>query len=118
MKKESEHIVLKATDLSVGYQTKKQTHTVAKHINFELKKGELVGLIGANGIGKSTLLRTLTKTQQSLAGTIHINNQELTQIDLINPNTASNIDNPRTFVLAAPIGNGNGFTINELLNMD
>jgi len=41
--------------------------------------------------------------------------QELTQIDLIDPNTASNIDNPRTFVLAAPAGNGNGFTINELL---
>ena len=81
MKKESEHIVLKATDLSIGYQSKKQTHTVAKHINFELKKGELVGLIGANGIGKSTLLRTLTKTQQSLGGTIHINNQELTQIN-------------------------------------
>jgi len=81
LKKESEHIVLKATDLSVGYQSKKQTHTVAKHINFELKKGELVGLIGANGIGKSTLLRTLTKTQQPLGGTIHINNQELTQIN-------------------------------------
>jgi hypothetical protein len=41
--------------------------------------------------------------------------QGLTEIDLIDPDTASNIDNPRTFVLAAPIGNGNGFTINELL---
>ena len=41
--------------------------------------------------------------------------QELTNINLIDPETASNIDNPRTFVLAAPVGNGNGFTINELL---
>jgi len=81
LKKEAEHIVLKATDLSIGYQSKKQTHTVAKHINFELKKGELVGLIGANGIGKSTLLRTLTKTQQPIDGTIHINHQELIQIN-------------------------------------
>jgi FtsP/CotA-like multicopper oxidase with cupredoxin domain len=41
--------------------------------------------------------------------------QELTHIDPIDSGTASNINNPRTFVLAAPIGNGNGFTINELL---
>lgn len=81
MKKEREHIVLKASDLSVGYQSKKEIHTVAKQISFELKKGELVGLVGGNGIGKSTLLRTLTNTQQALTGTIHINNQELTQIN-------------------------------------
>jgi len=81
LKKETEHIVLKASDLSVWYQSKKETHTVAKQINFELKKGELVGLVGGNGIGKSTLLRTLTNTQQPLAGTIHVNNQELTKIN-------------------------------------
>jgi len=39
-------------------------------------------------------------------------NQGLTDIVRVNPETADNVNNPRTFVLAAPAGNGNGFTIN------
>lgn len=81
MNKEVEHIVLKAEDLSIGYQSKKGIHTVTKQINFELKKGELVGLIGGNGIGKSTLLRTLTKTQEALEGNIYINHKELSRLN-------------------------------------
>ncbi|MFD0962914.1 ABC transporter ATP-binding protein [Pseudofulvibacter geojedonensis] len=49
-------------------------------MNFELTKGKLIGLIGANGIGKSTLLRTLNKSQKSLSGNIIINNQQLNTI--------------------------------------
>ena len=39
-------------------------------------------------------------------------NQELTEIVRDDPVMADNINNPRPFVLAAPAGNGNGFTIN------
>jgi len=39
-------------------------------------------------------------------------NQELTEIVRVDPVTADNVNNPRAFVLAAPAGNGNGFTIN------
>jgi len=74
------HTVLKATNLSIGYQTKKSKTIVAENINFELHKGELVALVGGNGIGKSTLLKTLTKTQQSLGGDIYINDQELSNL--------------------------------------
>ncbi len=42
-------------------------------------------------------------------------NQDLTDIVRIDPTTAHNFNNPRTFVLAAPVGNGNGFTINGLI---
>jgi bilirubin oxidase len=39
-------------------------------------------------------------------------NQALTEIVRVDPVTADNVNNPRTFVLAAPAGSGNGFTIN------
>ena len=39
-------------------------------------------------------------------------NQGLTEIVRVDPVTADNVNNPRTFVLAAPAGSGNGFTIN------
>lgn len=76
--------VLKADKLSIGYQTKQKKTIVAENINFELQKGELIGLIGANGIGKSTLLKTLTKSHKPLSGNIFVNNVDL--------KTISNID--------------------------
>ncbi len=72
MKDKNSHVVLKTTNLSIGYSSKKGQTVISKHINLELKKGELIGLVGANGIGKSTLLRTLTTIQQPLEGTIEI----------------------------------------------
>ncbi|WP_299224486.1 ABC transporter ATP-binding protein [uncultured Psychroserpens sp.] len=77
MTKANKHIVLKTNDLSIGYQSKKHTAVIAQHINIELVRGELIGLVGANGIGKSTLLRTLTALQQPLSGTIDLNGKSL-----------------------------------------
>lgn len=71
------HIILKTENLSIGYTTKKSKHTIASNINMSLQRGALVGLIGANGIGKSTLLRTLTTLQQPLHGDILLNNKPL-----------------------------------------
>ncbi|WP_282032268.1 ABC transporter ATP-binding protein [Winogradskyella eximia] len=69
--------IVKVTDLSIGYKTKKAETVVASNINFELEKGQLIGLVGANGIGKSTLLRTLIKVQSALSGNISINGNDL-----------------------------------------
>jgi len=80
MNDSKKHIVLKTESLSIGYQTKKDKTVVAENINFELGKGELIGLIGANGIGKSTLLKTITKSQKSLGGTIYVNGKSLDKV--------------------------------------
>ncbi|WP_152286483.1 ABC transporter ATP-binding protein [Flavicella marina] len=81
MKNEHRHIILKTEDLAIGYCNKKGTHFVAKNLNIALEKGKLVTLLGKNGIGKSTLLRTLSKTQYKLEGEIRINNKKLYDID-------------------------------------
>ncbi|WP_274474467.1 ABC transporter ATP-binding protein [Mangrovimonas aestuarii] len=77
------HIVLETKNLKIGYHTKVGETTIASGINITLQKGELVGLIGANGIGKSTLLRTLTKVQQPLSGDININGKSITNYNSI-----------------------------------
>ena len=51
-------IILQASQISIGYSHKKENTVVASNINLSLEKGKLIALIGANGIGKSTLLRT------------------------------------------------------------
>ena len=75
----SQHIVLKTEDLSIGHVSKKAKTVIASNINIELRKGKLIGLIGANGIGKSTLLRTLTNVQNPLDGLISINDKEISK---------------------------------------
>ena len=79
MTKKNSNTILKTNNLSIGYQTKKAKTIIASNINIELHSGELIGLIGANGIGKSTLLRTLTNVQSSLSGTILVDNKPLEQ---------------------------------------
>lgn len=79
MHKENKQTILKTHNLSIGYQTKKDKTVIASNINIELHSGELIGLVGANGIGKSTLLRTLTNVQPTLNGSVLINNKPLEQ---------------------------------------
>jgi iron complex transport system ATP-binding protein len=67
---DAETIILK--DLSIGYRTKNDTRKVAEGINAAIRSGELTCLLGANGVGKSTLLRTLSAFQPALSGEIQI----------------------------------------------
>jgi len=50
-----------------------------KGINFYLKKGEIVALIGANGAGKSTTLNTISGLLRSRTGQIFFQGEEITQ---------------------------------------
>ena len=102
------HIILKTHDLSIGYKTKKAETIVTSNINIALKKGELIGLVGGNGIGKSTLLRTLTKVQDKLDGSIKLHNKTLVK--------TSNLELAKTLsvVLTEPLASKN-LTVFELI---
>ena len=71
-------VVILAKDLSIGYSSVKSPNVIASGINLSLEAGKLVALIGANGIGKSTLLRTLTGIQKPLDGTVLLNDKNIT----------------------------------------
>lgn len=58
--------------LVIGYQAKPDNKIVARYIDAEINEGELTCLLGANGVGKSTLLRTLSAFQEKLGGEIII----------------------------------------------
>lgn len=80
MSKKEKNTVLKTEDLSIGYQKKKSTTTIASRVNVELKEAELVALIGINGVGKSTFLRTISGVQPELSGKILIKGQDRKEI--------------------------------------
>ncbi len=58
--------VLMAEDLAIGYGENK----LARDINFTLSRGECLGIIGGNGTGKTTFLKTILGTHRELAGKI------------------------------------------------
>ncbi|MFC6878043.1 ABC transporter ATP-binding protein [Flavobacterium myungsuense] len=69
--------VLSTSNLSIGYSTKKEKNCIAQNINLNLQQGKLISLIGANGIGKSTLLRTLCGIQKPLEGQVLLNEKNI-----------------------------------------
>ena len=63
--------------LTTGYPGKGSTKIVAKDIDATICSGELTCLLGANGVGKSTLLRTLSAFQPPISGEIEIMGKKL-----------------------------------------
>jgi len=76
-------IILQASNLSIGYTSKKVKNIIASDINLSLEKGKLIALIGANGIGKSTLLRTITGIQKPLSGKVSLNEKNIHELDFL-----------------------------------
>lgn len=78
-----EHVI-RTSELEIGFTVSKyRKHRVYSGINVSAAKGELVALIGQNGIGKSTLLRTLANLQKSLSGEILIKGTEINEFKRI-----------------------------------
>lgn len=75
--------ILSTSNLSIGYATKKGKNTIASDLNLSLEAGKLIALVGANGIGKSTLLRTLTGIQKPLDGKVYLNSKSIHDFDAL-----------------------------------
>jgi len=73
--------ILHTKNLTIGYTSKKEVLTIASDITISLKKGKLITLIGGNGVGKSTLLRTITAIQSPISGEAILNNKNLFSIE-------------------------------------
>lgn len=66
LERESGNDVLRIDDVTIGYNGK----PVSRHITFPVYKGDRIALIGPNGIGKSTLLKTIMKKIPAFEGSI------------------------------------------------
>ena len=69
--------MLKINDIHVYYGA---IHAI-KGVSFEVNEGEIVALIGANGAGKSTILKTVSGLMHPRSGSIHFMGQDITHTD-------------------------------------
>ncbi|MBA5791653.1 ABC transporter ATP-binding protein [Flavobacterium sp. xlx-214] len=71
--------VFKAENVTIGYKEK----TLFSHLNFELRTGVLTSLLGSNGIGKSTLLKTISRLIDLKEGVLSIDNQPINNLSTV-----------------------------------
>ena len=70
--------IIEAEDISYSFPGKK----LFNNFTFKVKKGEKIGVIGSNGVGKSTLIRLLTKELEAESGKVkHGTNIDITYFD-------------------------------------
>jgi len=103
--------VLQTSALSIGYKNGGKTpKVIADQLNLQLSAGEFVCLVGPNGVGKSTLLRTLTGLQPKLAGEIQLSGRKLESY------RPRDLANQVSVVLTSPISVG-AMRVDELAAM-
>ncbi len=77
-----EDVLFRTKDISKEYPG-----TVAlKGIDLEVRRGEIVGLVGENGAGKSTLLRIISCVEQSTSGSMEMRGEQFRGRNLLDAN--------------------------------
>lgn len=72
----SNDVLFQIKDLEVAYGS----ISAIKGISLEVRKGEIVAILGANGAGKTTTMRTISQLHKAKAGSITFKGHELTQM--------------------------------------
>lgn len=106
----NKEVKIEAKNLSIGYKQKATIHSVFNELNFSFSSGDLVGIIGNNGLGKSTLIKSLCGLQEIIDGTVLINNHPQQTI------SANNLAKELSVVLTEKVY-GFNLTVNDLVSM-
>ena len=74
--------IIKINDLYVGYRKGRTDFSLLEGISLNIHKGQLVAILGRNGTGKSTLLRTMCGLQRPLSGNIIIQGTPINSLSI------------------------------------
>ncbi|SOC13225.1 D-methionine transport system ATP-binding protein [Ureibacillus xyleni] len=72
--------MIELKDISKIYQSKNGEITAVKNVNLSINKGEIFGIIGYSGAGKSTMIRLLNGLEKPTNGTVIVNGKQISSI--------------------------------------
>lgn len=99
--------ILEIRELELYYREKGRKKVVAKGINFNIRQGEILGLLGKSGCGKSTLSRVITGLNNNYGGEVVYNDNTGNRIQMVFQDPYSSLNPSRTvgFILSEPLRN-------------
>ena len=108
--------VLEVSDVSLYYKEKGKENIIADNINFNVKKGEILGILGRSGCGKSTLSRAIAGLSDMYHGSILRTVSENMGIQMVFQDPYSSLNPSKTigFILSEPLKNKGGYTKQEI----
>lgn len=74
-------VIVKLTNVTMGYNTLTHKTDVFKNFNLEVKKGDFVALVGQIGSGKTSLINLICGFNKPLNGKIYVEDQEITSLN-------------------------------------
>ena len=82
--------ILQIKNLSKSFKTGKNVTSVLDGISLEINKGDIFGVIGLSGEGKSTLVRCINRLEQADSGSIYFNDDETIEVGLLDGSSLRN----------------------------
>lgn len=82
--------ILQIKNLSKSFKTGKNVTSVLDGISLEINKGDIFGVIGLSGEGKSTLVRCINRLEQADSGSIYFNDDEIIEVGLLDGSSLRN----------------------------
>ena len=76
----AQDVMIRIENVSKSFETKGQTVEALKHIDLEIRRGEICGIIGMSGAGKSTLVRCLNFLEKPTEGTVYVEGNDLSRM--------------------------------------
>ena len=73
---------LSIESLTIGYRKGKQKLVLQKDIALNLDKGEMISIIGQNGVGKSTFIKSILGLIPLLGGSVYLEDSQITQLSV------------------------------------
>ena len=102
--------MMEIENLTVGYRSGRHERVLMEHLDLSLTQGGVTALLGANGRGKSTLLRTIAGLQPPLAGRVTVDGMDISKCQ------PSQLARLLTIVTGQSAGAGS-FTVEELVRL-
>ena len=82
--------ILQIKNLSKSFKTGKNLTSVLDGVSLEINKGDIFGVIGLSGEGKSTLVRCINRLEQADSGSIYFNDDEIIEVGLLDGSSLRN----------------------------
>lgn len=99
---ESDEIIVRAEDLSIYYKEGNKKRFVINNLSFGIHRGEILGLVGRSGLGKTTISKTILGIHKNYTGRI-VNNAKHSQMIFQDPFSSLNPSKTIGWILEEPL---------------